>query len=280
MPSLIIFLDGQRRNVSPSAFHQLTPGVLKARGVFETLRVYQGKPFALKAHWKRLRCGLNILRMNDCVSFPKINQRIQSLVQDNYIHDGRLRMSIWKEKNKLRESIVLESVKNISNQQYKNGFKAVIVKDIFPIARDCRIKSLDYAIFRRAFLNAKRCGCEEAIFTNSQGMIVEGSRSNIFMIQKGCLFTPPTTTGCLQGITRQYVLDIAKKSRIPVRYKLFTPAELLDSDEAFLTNSIIEMMPLTRINGRVIAKGKQGAITRKIHETYRTSIPIPDRYGA
>jgi branched-chain amino acid aminotransferase len=268
-PSLIIFLDGQKIHASPSMRDSFAPGVLKARGVFETLRVYRGKTFALKEHLARLRCGVRALHLNYDVSFKKISQKIDALVRENRIKEGRLRISIWKEGNTTREALILQSVEDDARLHKEGGFKASVSNLRFPSVRNSKIKSLDYGLFRQAFVNAKRDGYDEAILVNRKGFVVEGSRSNVFMVQDRCLWTPPSTTGCLEGITRQFVIQIAKRFKRPVRYKFFTATELSQADEAFLTNSLLEIMPLVQLNKNHIASGKPGMITRQIHQAYR-----------
>ena len=131
------------------------------------------------------------------------------------------------------------------------------------------VKSLDYVCFWKAYQRAKAQGYDEALLRNHRGELVEGSRSNIFFLKDNKLCTPSLASGCLKGITRSVVIKIARRMRIEVQERTITPQELLNAREAFLTNSLIEVMPLTSIKGRSVGNGKAGALTLRILKEYR-----------
>ena len=101
---------------------------------------------------------------------------------------------------------------------------------------------------------------------------MEGSRSNVFFAQRGCLYTPSLRSGCLSGITREYVIRYAKEQQIPVKKTQAKIQQLLSADEAFLTGSTLEIMPIRMINKVLIGKGKRGPLTALLSKTYRQRV--------
>jgi branched-chain amino acid aminotransferase len=135
-----------------------------------------------------------------------------------------------------------------------------------------KVKSLNHYFYIWMSKRAERLGADEAIILNSKGNICECSRSNIFIVKKGVIFTPPLDSGCLAGITRHVVIEIAQELKLDLFQMQVKPKDLLSSDEAFVTNSLIEVMPLTWVDNKVMWNGKVGRITRAILEKYRDLI--------
>ena len=266
MKSIRIFLDGNIVKATPRLLKSLSPGIVKGKGVFETMRSYQGKIFALDDHLRRLNKGLKILRIQCSYSSSKLQSYLQDVLKVNHLKNARLRLSVWQEGQKVHTAIVCEKFPILSKK--KKGFKAVISKYKLKSEKFPTIKSIQYSPFRKAFLEAKAKGYDEAILLNQNNEIVEGSRTNIFFIKDNQLFTPALTTGCLEGITRRYVMQCAKKLRFSCREVHATLGELLEADEVFLTNSIIEIVPLGFINGQKIGK-TQTAWTFKLWVSLR-----------
>jgi branched-subunit amino acid aminotransferase/4-amino-4-deoxychorismate lyase len=160
-----------------------------------------------------------------------------------------------------------------SPSEYRKGWKAVVVETRqnqgSPLSR---LKSLNFLnnIWARREAEAKRV--DEGILLNTLGEVAEASTSNIFLVKKGVVITPPEESGLLPGITRRVVLELTSTLGLEVYDKKVFLDDLMVAEEAFLTNSLIEIMPLVEIDGRRIGKGKQGPITEKIHKAYRACV--------
>ena len=120
-----------------------------------------------------------------------------------------------------------------------------------------------------AMAQAKERGAEEALVVNGEGLVSEGCTSNVFLVKGGVLVTPPESLGILLGITRQHVLALAADLGVPVVEKAFSPAELAAADEAFITSSIREVVPVVRADDAVVAGGKPGPVTRQLIAAFR-----------
>lgn len=242
----------------------LAPGAVKRQGAFETMRVRDGEIADLKKHLGRLAKGLKLLGIRAPYSQKQWEQYLYRTLKANALRQARVRLAIWRERRHLRTAIVCELFKGYPGEKYKKGFKAVIASARRKKTRFSHIKSLDYYLFRKAFLEAKNLNCDEAVLLNSRKEVVEGSRTNIFFAKKGVLYTPAVKCGALNGITRQQVICRARKEKITCRAVASGLRRLFDADEAFVTNSLMGVMPLTVINGRRIGSGRVGLITQRL----------------
>ena len=120
-----------------------------------------------------------------------------------------------------------------------------------------------------AKIEANNAGCEEAIMMNAEGFVAECTGDNIFIVQAGQLFTPPLSAGALYGITRGVVIDLARAAGVKVAEPNLTRYDLFNADECFLTGTGAELIPVVKIDGRVIGEGKPGPLTLKLVDKYR-----------
>jgi branched-chain amino acid aminotransferase len=131
-----------------------------------------------------------------------------------------------------------------------------------------RIKSLNYLNNIMAKIEGLQAGCVEALMLNAKGEVAECTGDNIFIVRKGVLITPPIDAGILEGITRDAVIEIAKELKIPVQETPFVRHDIFIADECFLTGSAAEVIPVVKLDSRVIGDGKPGPITKKITERF------------
>jgi branched-chain amino acid aminotransferase len=130
------------------------------------------------------------------------------------------------------------------------------------------VKSLNYLNNILAKIEANTAGVEEAVMLNAEGFVSECTADNLFIIKNGEVFTPPLSAGALYGITRQTVIELARQSGVKVTEPNLTRYDLFNADECFLTGTGAEIMPVIKIDGRVIGNGKPGALTRKLVSEY------------
>ena len=166
--------------------------------------------------------------------------------------------------------VLAESYQPYPAGVYRRGFKAIIS----PIRRNSqsplsKLKSTSYLESILARQQARAAGADEAICLNEKGLLAEASMSNIFLVKQGALITPGPESGILAGITRQIVLELATNLGIEAREQDVRPEELYDAQEALLTSSLIEVMPLTRIEAGPVASGEPGPITGRLMTAYR-----------
>lgn len=222
--------------------------------IFETMRSYHGRIVYFHQHLKRLEKSAELIGMKFPYSLQKIKGMITRTIRINKFKDAYVKLILLGAVNKTDVIIIVKKYQPYLLKKYTKGFSAAISqfrqRDIFL----AQIKTTNRSLYERAFNQAKAIGFDEAIILNKQGNITEGTRSNIFFAKNNTLFTPALECGCLAGITRQAVLDLAKKSKIKVNQCKFSLQELYQADEAFLTNSLMGVMPLKKVERKKIGK--------------------------
>ena len=244
-----IFLDGQYLKVSPQIIEAFTPGVFKAKGVFETMLGLDGALLDTALHLKRLRAGLKILG----IKAPSINPLVlKEVLRRNHLSCARVRLMIWQVPPVAGQAGKQTHVMAAA-LPYKVPTKKIYRVCLIKTNRSANdrlagLKSLDYELFAQAKTEAQSKGFDEALLLNRSGAIFEAGRANIFWMKNKVLYTPPLSSGCLNGITRQQVIKHAKNLKIPVEERNLTPEILKKADAAFLTNSLIGVKPISLIN--------------------------------
>ncbi|OGX40156.1 MAG: hypothetical protein A2984_02740 [Omnitrophica WOR_2 bacterium RIFCSPLOWO2_01_FULL_41_12] len=248
----IVFLNGKFISKDEAKLSVLEPGFLYGFGLFETMRAYQKKIVYLGAHLKRLKNSCKLIALKCPYSPDKFKRMIKETVKINGFSDTYVRLTLWKSKAGTDILITAKKYQPYSPQRYIKGFSARI-SSLRQNENSLlgRIKSTNYLLCRLAYLEAKTKGLDEAIILNNRGYIAEGSRSNIFLVKDKALFTPSLQCGCLAGITRKVIFDLAKKYKIKICEGNFTIRDLYEADEAFFTNSLMGVMPLENKCGRL-----------------------------
>jgi branched-subunit amino acid aminotransferase/4-amino-4-deoxychorismate lyase len=153
---------------------------------------------------------------------------------------------------------------------YQKGYRGKVVRvKTSPDSPSANMKTLNFLDHIIAKMEAKEAGFNEGIIINTEGFIVEGTVSNIFMVKDGSLSTPAKEMGLLPGITRQAVLEIAEAKQMQAEEGKITLNKLLEADEAFLTNSLVEIMPLVEVDGHPVGKGTPGPVTQELIRSYK-----------
>lgn len=258
-------------NVSPD-----DRGFLLGDGLFETMRIYSGKVTFLKNHWDRLVRGSHALGINLPLSFKKLNDIMNELIEKNLLKDkeASVRMTITRGVG-CRGLGITEGVPStvyISTNSVA-GEKPLVTAHISKMRKNehsplSNIKSLNYLENILALRNARKMGFDEAILLNTKGKVSESTTSNLFFVKNKTLYTPSIKDGALMGITRKIILYLAEQIDIPVKVTSIYEPELLSSDEVFLTNSLSGIRALTEINGILIGSGLKGEITEKLERKF------------
>ncbi len=281
----IIYLNGRlipRSKVKLSPFDH---GFLYGYGLFETMRAYQGHIFRLDHHLTRLRrsaqsLGLTHSILNVVEGKQSLEAACMETLEANKLKDARLRLTIsagegdmMPDPSTCSSPTVLITARNLvplPPGKYESGFKAALSSlrrnSQSPLSR---LKSTCYMENILARMAARAAGCDEAVLLNEQGYLAEGSTTNIFLASNGALITPSLESGVLPGITREAVLEIARASNIKTLERQVELKELIEAEEAFVTNSILELMPLTWFEGKPIGTGKAGQLSKELLAAYR-----------
>jgi branched-chain amino acid aminotransferase len=275
-----IYLNGQLLPLSRAKLSPLDHGFLYGYGLFETMRAYEGHIFRLDCHLARLRCSAESLGLANKLAAFDLEAACTKTLDANKLKDARLRLTVsagegdmTPDPSTCSNPTVLITVRNIvplPPGKYESGFKAMLS----PLRRNSqsplsRLKSTCYMENILARMAARAAGCDEAILLNEQGYLVEGSTTNIFLASNGELITPSLESGVLPGITREAVLEIAQTANIKTRERQVELKELIEAEETFITNSILELMPLTWFEGKPISTGKPGQLTKELIAAYK-----------
>jgi len=285
----IVYLNGSLMPRSQARISPFDLGFLYGYGLFETMRAYSGRIFRLDSHLERLSKSAQLLGLPQ--NAFNLKNACYDTLKANKLSDARIRLtaSIGEGEAKpdpLRNPkptvlVVATSYTPPSAETYKKGFKSVVSSirqnSQSPLSR---LKTLNYLNQLLARKEAKEKGAGEAILLNERGFLCEGSTSNIFLVSRGTLTTPSEESGCLPGITRQVVIELAQELGLKVAEREVRLEELLNADEAFLTGSLIELMPLTEVNGKPIDKGKRGKVTERLMATYKEAVARETKQGA
>jgi branched-chain amino acid aminotransferase group I len=276
----IVYLNGSLMSRSQARLSPFDYGFLYGYGLFETMRAYSGHIFLLEQHLDRLSRSAQLLGLNLELETSTIKKALYDTLQANNLKDARLRLTLSGGEGEIIPDlsscksptllIVARSYTPYPCHVYQKGFKTIVSST----RRNSRswlskMKSLNYLDNLLAQREARLAGADEAILLEDQGFLTEGSTSNIFLVSQGNLLTPSEDSGILPGITRKMVLDLAPSLGIKAIERRITLEELLRADEAFFTNSLIEIMPLTWVAEQAIGSERVGEVTQSLIETYR-----------
>jgi branched-chain amino acid aminotransferase len=275
-----IFIDGKFYSERDAKISVFDHGLLYGDGVFEGIRAYNGRVFKLKEHVERLFYSAKAILLEIPMSPAKISEAVLASCRANKIRDGYIRLVVTRGVGNLGLNprsckkptvfIIADKIQVYPQELYARGMEIVTV----PTARNLHsalnpaIKSLNYLNNILAKIEANNAGVEEAVMLNAEGFVAECTADNLFVVKNGELFTPPLSAGALYGITRRTVIELAQESGIKVSEPNLTRYDLFCADECFLCGTGAEIMPVIKIDGRIIGSGKPGAVTRKLVDGY------------
>jgi len=264
----VIYLDGKGMIATKAYIQYLSPGEIEGKGMFETMRIVKGNYFCLDEHLARMKRGLALLKFRMPFTRSKLKAQISAVMQSNKIDDARVRFSAWKEDGVLHNAVVCYPSTKYSTSKLKKGFSTMVSQVVRNKTRLSHVKSIQYGLFKEALLEARAKGFDEAILLDKEKNVVEGAFTNIFYVKNRVLYTPSIDCGCLNGITRNVVIECARKAGIKCMTIKEGIINFIKADEVFLTNSAIGVMPLTKINNDVINGGRAGEMTLFLRELY------------
>ncbi|MBS3908313.1 MAG: aminotransferase class IV [Actinobacteria bacterium] len=271
-----VYVNGEFMDECKASVSALDRGLLLGEGLFETMRAYSGVIFMLDRHLERIVAGMKTLGFKNIPARDVLSRACRSILATNGIDDARVRLTITRGTVTAKEPTVVVTADRYHGYEpelYAGGMSAITLRGYrisgSPVHQ---LKSTSYLPSLIAGEQALAEGCHEAILVNEKGDVAEGSFTNVFMIEAGTLFTPPIEDGLLPGITRGCVLEIAASAGIEVLQERVSVSRLRSAQEVFLTNSLLEIMPLTRVDQTDIGDGKPGKLTLELREGYRGAI--------
>ena len=275
-----VYINGKYFDKSEAKVSVYDHGLLYGDGVFEGIRVYEGKVFRLAEHVERLYDSARSIRLEIPMTREQMAHAVNDTVTANTKRNGYIRLLVTRGAGYLgldpRKAtnpqiiIIVDDITLYPPELYENGMEIVTVSTIrnHPNALNPRIKSLNYLNNILAQIEAVQAGCFEALMLNHKGEVAECTGDNIFIVKRGVLKTPPPDAGILEGVTRGAVLELARAAKIPVQENALTRHDVYTANECFLTGTAAEVVPVVKCDGRAIGTGRPGPITRQLRERF------------
>ena len=278
-----VYINGKFYEKNDSKISVFDHGLLYGDGVFEGIRSYNRMVFKLREHIDRLFESAHTIMLEVPLNKEEVINAVINTLKENNLKDAYIRLVVTRGEGDLGLDprkckgnatiiIIADKITLYPAELYKKGMDIITVPTLrnLPEALNPQIKSLNYLNNILAKIEAVNSGHEEAIMMDSLGYVAECTGDNIFIVKDKQLFTPPQCMGTLRGITRDTVLEIARKDKIPVHEHVLTRHELYNSSECFLTGTAAEIIPVVKVDGRTIGTGKPGELTlqlmQKFHE--------------
>lgn len=261
-------------------------GFLYGDGVFEGIRMYSGNVFRLDDHIKRLYESAHSITLKIPYDQEELKELIIETLRKNEFQDAYIRVVISRGVGDLGLSpftckhpgviIIAEPLALFPKELYESGIEVVSVasrrnrSDVL----DPKVKSLNYLNNILVKIEASLAGASEALMMNDQGYVAEGSGDNIFIVKDNVIKTPPGYVGTLEGITRNVIIELAKQLGFEIREDVFTRHDVYIADEVFLTGTAAEVIAVVKVDGRNIADGQPGPVTKKLLEAFRNVVTV------
>lgn len=266
----IYYVDGTFVNREEAVLPVEDLAILRGYGVFDFLRTYNGRPFHLDAHIRRLQNSAQLIGLSCPWSHVEISGIVHETMNRNNFAESNIRLLITggdsddsiTPGSKPRLLVMISPVKQFPDQWYENGIH-IITTDITRYIPGA--KSIDYIRAIITLSNARAAGAVESVYVDGEGQVLEGTTSNLFAVIKGQLTSP--AIDILPGVTRDVVLDLTAAEFKP-QLTVIRKEDILAADELFLTSSNKEVLPVTTVDGVTIGTGKPGAVTTRIMKLF------------
>jgi len=278
--ALKIWLDGKLVDEADAKISVFDHGLLYGDGVFEGIRVYDGRIFELKAHLRRLYESAKVIRLEVPMDKNELAGAMKKTVEANSIVDGYIRLVVTRGVGTLGLNpfvcknssliIIADKIQLYPEELYETGMRIVSATTVrnHPLAIPPQVKSLNYLNNIIAKIEALDNDVPEAVMYNHEGYVAEATGDNVFIVRDGVICTPPVQAGALEGITRNLVIRLAKEEGLEVVEKNLTRCDLYICNEFFLTGTAAEVIGIVGIDGRTIGDGKPGPITKRLREKF------------
>ena len=279
--SLEVYIDGTYYPKEQARVSVYDHGLLYGDGVFEGIRAYSGRVFRLEEHLQRLYTSARSVAIEIPMTLDEMRTKVLDTLRRNQLRDSYIRLMVTRgvgdlgldprKCHKATVIIITDTIKLYPADAYNNGLR-IIIASTRKNSPDClspRIKSMNYLNNILAKIEAIGAGVAESLMLDKNGFLTECTSENIFLIKNRVLYTPTAVVGILEGITRSVVMELAQRAGIEVQMAFLTPHDLYTSDEAFVTGTGAEILPVVEVGHRKIGDGRVGSITRQLLSAFR-----------
>lgn len=277
-----VYINGKfydKRDAKISVFDH---GLLYGDGVFEGIRSYNRMVFKLREHIDRLFESAQSIMLKIPLNKEQLIKAVIATLKANNLENAYIRLVVTRGEGDLGLDprkctggptiiIITDKIVLYPEKLYKEGLTIITVPTVrnLPEALNPQIKSLNYLNNILAKIEAVNAGCDEAIMLDYLGYVAECTGDNIFIVKNNHLYTPPQCMGTLRGITRDTILELARRNKIPVHEHVITRHEVYICDECFLTGTAAEVIPVVKVDGRIIGTGRPGKITLRLMQKFK-----------
>jgi branched-chain amino acid aminotransferase len=277
----VVFIDGDWFPKSRATVSVFDHGLLYGDGVFEGIRVYGGVIFQFKEHLERLYSSAKSIKLQVPLAPDDMTRAVVETVKRNGLKDAYIRLLVTRgvgdlgvDPRKCRKSSLI-IIAQYADASYgalakQKGISAIIssVRRDTVDATTHEIKSLNYLNSVLAKIEGVDVGADDALMLDRNGFVSEATTTNLFIVKDGEIFTPPSTASILPGVTRKRIIKLARELGYNMFEKDLTPYDVINADEAFLTGTLAEIVPLVKVRGIEIGDGKPGPVTRRIMDAF------------
>jgi branched-chain amino acid aminotransferase len=261
-------------------------GFLYGEGIYETLRTYDGRLFLYDRHLRRLRQSAQLIDLPIPFSNDELEARINDTIAATKLDraDAYVRVLVTRGVGELTYDlkatpkpswvIIVKPLPSPPAEIYQQGVKVALVDVVrnHPQSVNPMIKSNNLMNSALAAQQAAKRGGFEAVMRNYRGELTECTQSNLFIVKSGAALTPPLESGLLPGITREFVFEIGRAAGIDVREQVLRDEDLFAADEAFLTSTTREILPIVTVDDRTIGRGSPGPVTLELLQGFRAAV--------
>lgn len=286
----LVWLNGELSPLETAVVPAADHAHLYGDGIFEGIRMYDGRIYRLDEHLDRLYHGINFLGYNMPYSQGELRQIVLDVCRQTEMSEGYIRLNVTRgtglgldPKNmeqRCNVMVMISSLNLYTTEKYDAGLHVMTspIRVIPADSLDPRLKCIGrYASNILAKQYANRIGAGDALMLNHQGYVAEGTGNNLFIVKNGVLRTPHPSCGILQGCTRNAIIELAKANGVTVVEDFFTTFDVLSADEAFFTGTATEVIGMVSLDGQSIGDGKVGPVTRNamswFHEDTKNGVP-------
>lgn len=278
--NLKVWIDGKLYDKADAKISVFDHCVLYGDGIFEGIRIYNGCIFRLREHLERLWSSARYIRLDIPMSYDEMVDALKETIKANNLTNGYIRLVVTRGEGdlgldprlcpKATVFIIAANIKMYPQSDYENGLEVITVATNRTnlSAFNPRVKSCNYLNNIMGKMEGQLANVREAIMLNQDGYAVECTGDNIFIVKDRVVYTSPIWLGPLRGITRDAVIELADKEGLTVKEEPFTRFEIYDADEMFLTGTAAEVIPVVKVDGRPIADGHPGEITKTLIQRF------------
>lgn len=276
-----IYVDGAFFSEDDAKISVFDHGLLYGDGIFEGIRIYNGRVFRMEEHLDRLWDSATAICLAIPLSRAEMEEALLETIRQNGLRDGYVRLLVTRGKGNLglspdrcpRASVVIiaATIQLYPEEKYQTGMRMITcaTRRMAPGALSPAVKSLNYLNNIMAKIEANHAGADEGVMLNEQGYVAECTGDNLFIVKRGVIFTPPISDGSLCGITRQVVLEICAHEKLTLQEAHLTRYDIYTADECFLTGTAAEVIAAIELDTRQIGTGKPGPITDRVIARFR-----------